>query len=115
MTTRGSNIAAMAATFAIGFAAGVLVAPMSGNRTRRFIGLKARRKLIHAERKLDAIEAQLTDLNARMGEVTGDLRGWLQEAARDRVDQHLPDLSLPNEKWDLDDNDMKRELRHIAR
>ena len=115
MNLKGSQIATIATTFVVGFLAGVLIAPSSGEKTRRRIGLNARRQLDQAEKKLEALERQLADLNEQFGNTTNDLSGKLRKVAKETVDQHLPDLSLPDEKWDLNDDEVKRELRNIAR
>ena len=115
MKLRGSDIVLLAGTLAAGFVAGVLFAPASGKKTRGQIGDQARRQLSHAEKKLEDVERQLTALNERVGETTSEWSDKLKDAARETVDQHLPDLSMPGEKWDIDDKEMKQELRKMAR
>lgn len=115
MNTRLSQLATIAATFAAGFAAGILLAPSSGRELREDLGAQARQKLDVAEKKLAEVESRLNQLNESIGETTNEWSEKLRTSAEETMSQHVPDLSLDSEKWDLEESEMKRELRHLAR
>ena len=107
-----TTVIAMAA----GFVVGVLLAPQSGQRTRRQIADQAREHLKVAESQLDAVEEQLAELNDRVRETGQELSGKIKKAAQDVVEQHIPDLADGISDWSEDgEKEVVKDLRNMTR
>ena len=101
---------------AAGFVAGVLLAPQSGQSTRRQLAVQARERLKAAESQLEAVEEQLAELNDRVRETGHELSGKIRQAAQDVVDQHVPDLAEGIQEWsEGGEKEIVKDLRNITR
>lgn len=67
-----------------------------------------------AEHKLEEVERQLADLNERLSDARKEWGARLREAAEESISEHVPDLSANADDWDLDKNEIRRELRHLS-
>jgi hypothetical protein len=67
-----------------------------------------------AEHKLEDVERQLADLNDRLSDARKEWSARLREAAEETIGEHVPDLSANADSWDLDKNEIRRELRHMS-
>ena len=111
-----SNVAAVAAAFTTGFVAGILLAPRSGESTRQQITDNARERMKSAEKQLEALEAQLADLNEKVQEQGKDLSENLRKAAQEMIDTHLPNLSGSEGNWsEGGEDEVVKDLRRIKK
>ncbi len=102
----------LTAAFTTGLCVGLLVAPRSGEHTRRRIAVRARWQMRRAEHKLEEVERQLTELNERLNATRQEWGTRLREAAEETIGDHIPDLS---DDWDLKEEEVSRELRNMSR
>lgn len=115
MNSRLSQLSTIVAVFATGLCAGLLLAPRSGETTRRRLAVRARYQMRRAEQKLDEVEQQLSTLNDRISETSKDLSTRVRTAAEETISDHLPDLGSTADDWNLDEKEVSRELRHMSR
>jgi gas vesicle protein len=115
MNTRLTQLCTVLAAATTGFCAGLLLAPHSGENTRRRIAVRARKQLRRAELKLDEVEQQMSELNDRLHSVSEEIGTRMRTAAQHTIDEHLPDLSAGADTWKLDEKEISRDLRHLSR
>lgn len=115
MNSRLSQLSTVVAVFATGLFAGLLLAPRSGENTRRRMAVRARFQMRRAEQKLDEVEQQLASLNDRISETGKDITTRVRTIAEETLNDHLPDLGSDADEWNLSEGEVSRELRHLSR
>ena len=110
-----ANIVTVFAAFTAGICTGLMLAPSSGKQLRRRIGEEAQEKLKVAEEKLEFVESQISEVNQKLQEAGKELGDRVKEAAKESLDDVIPDLSADGESWDLTKDDVNKELRRMAR
>ena len=116
MKSNVTRLATVVSAFAAGLITGVLLAPTSGDGTRRRIVEQAKYRLHSAEKQLDQIEQQITEMNDVLQERGKELQGKLKKTAHDVVDQHIPDLAEGTDEWsEGGEDEMLKDLRNMTR
>ncbi len=115
MNTREALFLTAVASFAGGFFAGMLLAPLSGRDTRRRIAETAQDSTRWVGDRLQGLEAQLGTLEEQIQTASSQFGEKMRGAAKKAVDPYLPSFPDDAEAWKVDRKDLTEDLRRMPR
>ncbi len=112
-TTQTILLAAVA--FAGGYLAGLLFAPASGRETRRRIARSAQEPSRWVGGQVHAFEARLAALEAQLQTLSRQFAEKMRETTQGALDQVLPSVPEDDEAWQIEGDELARNLRRMPR
>ena len=115
MNTRQTQLLTAITAFAGGFIVGLLIAPQSGREARRRIAQSAQGSTRWIEDQLHSLEDQLGTLEQHIQSVSAQFGDKVRDVTHKAVDQYLPSFPEESNDWEMEGEDLERNLRHLPR
>lgn len=101
--------------FAGGLIAGLLIAPESGEKSRRRLAAAARQQIDRLEGQVRTLERRLHEMEDDVRSSGRDIADRVRTATADAAHAVLPDLGDEDEPWELGRQDVAHSLRRMPR
>lgn len=103
------------AAFAGGVLAGLLLAPQSGQESRRYLARQARQQARRAEDQWHQVEAKLNAVEQQVEKIGHQVGDRLREAGAQAVDQIRPAFPENPDDWQVKAAEMTEDLSRMPR
>ena len=115
MNTSQTLLLTALTSFVGGFLAGLILAPASGEESRRRLARSAEDSTRWLGDRVKDLEVQLTAIEEQLQASGAQLGERLREAAQQAADPYVPGLADEDEDWEMSRKEIAKDLRRMPR